>query len=137
MTAEQLIAKLIALVPPPGLHMVRYSGVFSNAHHLRKAVAPEPSIPVVREPAQIDLLTAAGMPASAKDLGPTTPSRIAWAQLLARVFAIDILKCSRPGCGGTLRATAAVLSCAEIALLLHGARGPPGAPVRGQLSFFN
>ncbi|MBL4686884.1 MAG: hypothetical protein JKY37_19975 [Nannocystaceae bacterium] len=66
---------------------------------------------------------------------PPTPSRIAWAQLLARVFAIDILKCARPGCGGTLRATAAVLSCAEIALLLHGARAPPAAPAPGQLSF--
>jgi len=137
MTAEQFIAKLIALVPPPGLHMVRYAGVFSNAHHLRKAIAPEPSIPVGREPAQIDLLTAAGMPAGAKNLGPPTPSRIAWAQLLARVFAVDVLNCPRAGCGGRLRPTAAVLSCDEIALLLHGARGPPRPAVPGQLSFFN
>ena len=57
---------------------------------------PEPSIPVVPEPVQIDLVTA-----GAKKLSPSTPSRVTWAQRLARVFAIDILKCSRPGCGGS------------------------------------
>ena len=40
MSAEQFMAKLIALVPPPGVAMVRYAGVFANAHHLRGAVAP-------------------------------------------------------------------------------------------------
>ena len=30
---------------------------------------------------------------------------------------------------------AAVLSRAELALLLHGARGPPATPLPGQLSF--
>ena len=38
--SERAVAKLIALVPPPGVATVRYAGVFSNAHHLRAAVAP-------------------------------------------------------------------------------------------------
>ncbi len=126
MSAEQFIAKLIALVPPPGVPMVRYAGVFSNAHHLRGAVGParaqrpEPTAPV-----QTRLLTFTGRPVETKKPGPATPWKIAWGQLLARVFQNDVLTCPRPGCGGELRATAAVLQSREIAWLLHGARGPP------------
>jgi len=138
MSAEQFIAKLIALVPPPGVPMVRYAGVFSNAHHLRAAVAPAPSRgPCQAEPAQTRLLTFTGRPVETRNRGPATPAKIAWAQLLARVFAIDVLTCPRPGCGGKLRATAAVLQSREIALLLHGARGPPRPSPPGQLSFLN
>jgi len=53
------------------------------------------------------------------------------------VFAIDVLTCPRAGCGGKLRATAAVLHSREITLLLHGARGPPKRSHPGQLSFVN
>ena len=133
MSAEQFIAKLIALVPPPGVPMVRYAGVFSNAHHLRAAVAPAPARRP--EPAPTRLLTFTGRPVDTKNPGPTTPAKIAWAQLLARVFHVDVLTCPRPGCGGKLEATAAVLQSREIALLLHGARGPPKPSPPGQLSF--
>jgi len=138
MSAEQFIAKLIALVPAPGVPMVRYAGVFSNRHHLRAAVAPaRAQRPEQTEPAQTRLLTFTGRPVDTKNPGPATPSKIAWAQLLARVFEIDVLTCPRPGCGGKLRATAAVLHSREIALLLHGARGPPKPSPPGQLSFLN
>jgi len=138
MSAEQFIAKLIALVPPPGVPMVRYAGVFSNAHHLRALVAPAPTRrPGQAEPAQTRLLTFTGRPVDTKNSGPATPSKIAWAQLLARVFQVDVLTCPRPGCGGKLKATAAVLHSREIALLLHGARGPPKPSPPGQLSFLN
>ncbi|MBL4688315.1 MAG: transposase, partial [Nannocystaceae bacterium] len=94
MSAEQFIAKLIALVPPPGVPMVRYAGVFSNAHHLRAAVARDPALRLEQtEPVQTRLLTFTGRPVDTKNLGPATPSKIAWAQLLARIFAIDVLKC--------------------------------------------
>ncbi|MBL4689129.1 MAG: hypothetical protein JKY37_31340, partial [Nannocystaceae bacterium] len=89
------------------------------------------------EPVRTRLLTFTGRPVDTKNLGPATPSKIAWAQLLARVFAIDVLKCPRPGCGGKLKATAAVLQSREIALLLHGARGPPKPSPLAQLSFLN
>jgi len=136
MSAEQFIAKLIALVPPPSVPMVRYAGVFSNAHHLRAATAPA-RCSVQTEPAQTKLLTFTGRPVDTKNPGPATPSKIAWAQLLARVFQFDVLTCPRLGCGGKLKATAAVLQSREIALLLHGARGPPKPSPPGQLSFLN
>ena len=142
MSAEQFMARLIALVPPPGVAMVRYAGVFANAHHLRGAVAPVRTRgPGQAEPEQTRLLTFSGRPVDVKNRdparGPATPSKIAWAQLLARVFDIDVLTCPRLGCGGRLKATAAVLRPAEIALLLHGARGPPRSSPHGQLSFLN
>ncbi|MBL4688273.1 MAG: transposase [Nannocystaceae bacterium] len=138
MSAEQFIAKLIALVPPPSVPMVRYAGVFSNRHHLRAAIAPAPArCPEQSQPEQTRLLTFSGRPVDTKNPGPVTPSKLAWAQLLARVFGVDVLSCIRPGCGGKLRATAAVLHSREIALLLHGARGPPKPSPPGQLSFLN
>jgi hypothetical protein len=30
MTPDQFIARLIALVPPPAFHVIRYSGLFAN-----------------------------------------------------------------------------------------------------------
>jgi len=40
MTTDQFLAKLVALVPPPAFHMIRYAGVFSNHHHLRPLINP-------------------------------------------------------------------------------------------------
>jgi len=52
-------------------------------------------------------LTFSGRPVDVKNRGPATPSRIAWAQLLARVFDIDGLTCPRLECDGRLKATGA------------------------------
>jgi hypothetical protein len=132
MTPEQFIAKLIALVPAPGVHMIRYAGIFSNRHHLRRRIAPAvPDAPVV--PTQLPLFDVQGRAAvvAVEHDGGSRPRRIAWARLLARVFSVDILAC--PRCEGRLVATAAVLDPDEIAALLHGARGPPRPSPPGQL----
>jgi len=62
--------------------------------------------------------------------GPTArPRRLAWAELLRRVFAVDVLEC--PRCGGRMRllaaihppdATQSILECLELP-----ARAPPTA----------
>ncbi len=126
MSREQFIAKLIALVPPPRVAMVRYAGIFSNGHHLRRLVAPVPE----QRPAphQLDLVKGSGVPAEpGRQQPPPTPQRLGWARLLARVFAIDILQC--PRCTGRLKPTGAVLDPEESALVLHPGRGPPGEGV--------
>lgn len=132
MTPEQFIAKLVALVPPPRFHMTRYAGVFSNHHHLRPLIAPKPKVP---EPAyvQLSLLSPEGKPLVAGEPISTAPSprRIAWARLLARVFAIDVERCER--CGGRMKMVQAVLQPDEIARHLHGARAPPATGPPGQL----
>ena len=137
MSPQQFIAKLIALVPPPGVHMTRYAGVFANRHHLRRAIAP---VNVLRPtaPTQLALLDRHGRltePTGNDAPPPARPRRIGWAQLLARIFAIDVLAC--PRCGGRLTATAAVIDRDELALLLHGARGPPRPSPPDQLELLS
>ena len=71
--------------------------------------------------------------ASPSPEGPAPrPRRLAWAELLRRVFAIDVLAC--PRCGGRMRLLAAIyppnttqamLECLELL-----ARAPPAAPPR-------
>jgi hypothetical protein len=66
------------------------------------------------------------------DDGPGRARRLAWANLLRRVFAVDVLEC--PRCGGRMRplatihppeATRAILECLGLP-----ARAPPTAPAR-------
>jgi hypothetical protein len=45
MDAHQFLARLCALVPPPGFHMTRYYGVFASHHRLRERVIPKPAAP--------------------------------------------------------------------------------------------
>ena len=63
---------------------------------------------------------------------PSTQARIRWAQLLKRVFDIDIEHC--PHCGGTLKIIAAILNPTAIAkILTHlgaSARAPRRRPAR-------
>ena len=65
-------------------------------------------------------------------LPPSAPARIRWAQLLKRVFDIDIEHCSH--CGGPLTIIAAILDPAAIAKILSHLglpiRAPPRAPAR-------
>ena len=62
----------------------------------------------------------------------STRARMSWAQLLKRVFAIDITTC--PQCGGTLTLLAAIEDpTVIIKILTHlglPSRAPPRAPAR-------
>ncbi|MBC8067083.1 MAG: transposase, partial [Deltaproteobacteria bacterium] len=42
MSCQSFLARLCALVPPPGFHMVRYYGVLAARHALRPAIVPQP-----------------------------------------------------------------------------------------------
>lgn len=83
------IGKLAALVPPPRAHLVKYSGAFAPNHKLRKLVVPKPveqSAPRSCEP-------------HANAVAPVTAQQVArrmsWAQLMKRVFEVDVLVCPR------------------------------------------
>ncbi len=62
----------------------------------------------------------------------STRTRMSWAQLLKRVFAIDLTTC--PQCGGTLTLLAAIEDPAVIIKILAHlglpTRAPPRAPAR-------
>jgi hypothetical protein len=82
----------------------------------------------------------ADMPALDSESGPAPaealarPRRLAWAELMRRVFAIDVLEC--PGCGGRMRILAAIhppeAAQAILACLGLPERAPPITPARMQ-----
>ena len=121
MTPLEFLQRLAALVPRPRLHLIRFHGVLAPNAALRSQIVP----------GEADLVTASSnetreVPAA------STRARMSWAQLLKRVFAIDITAC--PQCGGTLPLLAAIEDPAVIIKILTHlglpSRAPPRAPAR-------
>ena len=110
----ELIEKLATLVPPPRLNLLRHHGLLApNARH-RSQVVPAPPSPPVSPTPGVSLAASTG------------PPRIAWAALLARVFALDMTRC--PACGEQLRLIAALTDLASIRRYLHGGGLPTQPP---------
>ena len=103
------------------LHLIRFHGVLAPNAKLRKAVVPVPTATV---------LTPAHIGDGAHTPTGSAKGRLRWAQLLKRVFDIDIERC--PDCGGPL--IAAIEEPAAITrILTHlglAAQPPPRAPAR-------
>ena len=131
MSVDTFLSPLCALVPPPRFHMTRYYGVFASRHHLRARVIP--SSPQPHAPTQLPLLFRTALPEGLRE-ATVTPRRLGWANLLARVFAVDVTVCSK--CGGRMKILEAVTDPGAIAELLHGARAPPRPCPPGQLGLF-
>src|SRR5437879_5331805 len=86
----ELLEKLVALVPLPHVHLVRYGGCLAPHSHLRGRVIPTPRQQGVDE-----------------EQTETASPRWSWARLLQRVFALDMARC--PWCQqGALRIIAAI-----------------------------
>ena len=125
LTPAQLVKRLVALIPPRGLHLTNFHGVFSSHAAERPNVMPAPAVekkptaPVLREP-------------------KTKRPRIDWATLLARTWGCDVFKCS---CGGQRRVVALVtnrrtaeemlrnMGMLDVAPALPQAPGPPQLPL--------
>src|SRR5206468_3947106 len=131
---EDLVLRLIAAIPPPHWHTVRYFGVLSSHSRLRKEVVPRsPPDPAAMRPppASGDQLELAGLE-DTDDREP--PRRNRWAWLLAHVFRADLDHCVR--CGGPMRwAEAATTrkSAARLLAKLGLAPQPPPEPRRAPL----
>ena len=122
MDIDKFLARLCALVPPPGFHMVRYFGV------LRPRGVPGPGAELPGQQLWLDL---AGRDEPEGQPESKAPRRIGWASLLARVFAVDVTVCRK--CGGRMRILEVVDTPDAVARVLHGARAPPRPPPPGQL----
>jgi hypothetical protein len=87
-----LIEKLAALVPPPRAHLLTYHGVLAPGAAWRDAVVPRatPTVPRRRE----------RRPAHDSD-PELARRRYTWAELMKRVFHLDVLTC--PHCGNPRR----------------------------------
>lgn len=121
LTSDELLAKLATLVPPPRVHGIRYHGVFAPNSRVRARVVPPPPEPDPSDPAPPAAAPQAHAPAAAARPvdGPAPTSfrdrparvyRVPWADLLRRVFALDVLAC--PDCGGKLRILAFITEAA-------------------------
>ncbi len=101
-----LVARLAALVPPPRFNLVRYHGILAPSAALRPLIVPE-SEPC-RPP---DPTHHAGCPMKNKNSAPDAedakkkpqcrPRNYTWAELMKRVWSLDVLQCDR--CGGRMR----------------------------------
>ena len=129
LSPDELLEKLAALVPPPRLNLVRYHGVLAPNAVDRAQIVPGPKEEVKEEVEMSPEITSEGDPTPAQ-----RRHRLAWAVLLARVWAIDVTEC--PACGGRMKIVAAVTDSCSIRRYLEGvglpARAPPIAPARPQ-----
>jgi hypothetical protein len=107
---EDLVAKLAALVPAPRAHLVRFHGVLAPAAPWRRLITPRltgdaPKLSSAEalpaEPAD-SCAVGEGASQSKSDRRPN----YSWAELMKRVFAIDVLRCDQ--CGGQMRILAAI-----------------------------
>ena len=121
MTPLEFLQRLAALVPRPRLHLIRFHGVLAPNATLRSQIVPGETNP------ETDSANGDTEPPSA-----SPRARMNWAQLLKRVFAIDITIC--PQCGGPLTILAAIEDPAVIVKILAHlglpTRAPPKAPAR-------
>ena len=115
----EFLQRLAALVPRPRLNLIRYHGVLAPNAKLRALIVPKGKTPTSAEPNQSN--TEQNTPAA---------SRMSWARLLKRVFAIEIEIC--PDCQGRLKILAAIESPDAIEKILTclglPAQPPPIAP---------
>jgi hypothetical protein len=94
-TPRELLESLAAMTPRPRINLIIYHGVFAG--HARNR--PSPTTRCVAA-------ATSGTPEDASP--PARPKRRSWrwAELMSRVFAIDVLAC--PRCGGRLRLLATI-----------------------------
>jgi hypothetical protein len=128
----ELMERLAALVPPPRFNIVRYYGVLAPASSLRRYIIPrdKPETGPVHPGCLAKAEASAAEEAEAKR--SKNPKNYSWAQLLKRVFEVDILIC--PRCGSKMRVLCAthppdaihkILTCLGLP-----SRAPPIAPAR-------
>ena len=101
------IERLAALVPPPRMHQLTYHAVLSSAASRRSEIVPGSQPPTAPESAG---------PSSSPPRPPRPCNRYSWPELMARVFAVDVLRCGK--CRSRLRWIAAITEASVIARIL-------------------
>jgi len=144
LTPDELIARIATLVPPPRVHGVRYHGVFAPNSKARKRVVP--AAPSVSEPQKPPPPVQRASGGSSKKLRHERPAdeplrtyRVPWAELLRKVFALDVLAC--PQCGGRMQIIAFIAQPKVARRILDhlglDSTGPPLARAQSQPEEFD
>ena len=136
----ELIEKLAALVPPPRFNLVRYHGVLAPAAHFRAHVVPNGARLPTPDPPENpeDPAESTTTEVSRRDREPpcpfpSRPRNYSWAELMRRVFEIDVLEC--PRCAARpMRILAAIHPPETTTVILEclglPTRAPPLIPAR-------
>ena len=117
------LERLAALVPPPRAHLQTYHGVLAPASTWRDEIVPRGDRP-----------RAAGHSSTARAPGasPRPPHRYLWAELMRRVFGLEISRCGV--CGKQRRLIALITQQSVIVRILEHleleAHPPPIQPAR-------
>jgi len=112
----ELLEKLAALVPPPRVNLVRYHGVLAPASRHRARVVPAGKAEDTPTPGP-GIPTSRGACAGEEEPPiPRHPRNYSWAELMRRVFEIDVLEC--PRCRRRMRILAAIVTPGAIRAIL-------------------
>lgn len=105
LTGPEFVEKIASIIPQPRIHGTRFHGVLAPHSAHRKLVVPklEPKLMPKIMPKIMDDSLKLSPAGSAKKPNP----RIGWAQLLARVFGLDVTECGN--CGGKIKVIAAII----------------------------
>ena len=139
LSAEELVRRLLVLVPPPKRHLTSFHGAYAPNSSLREALIPrtvETSIEVEGPPQQgpsveaVDTADAVDVPTE-ETAGPSrlpTPPRLDWQTLHRRTFGHDVLQCP---CGGrrSIRALHSTANAAQRRLKQLGLKILPSGMV--------
>jgi Putative transposase len=121
----ELLERLAALLPAPRAHLIRYSGVLAPAAQWRSRIVAEAA--QIQAPPGDPTAVAADTVADSAS-APNEPVRrrnYSWAELIKRVWTIDVLDC--PGCQGRMRLLATIHSPVAIHRILD-CLGLPSRP---------
>ncbi len=117
---SSLLCRLVALVPAPRFHTVRYFGVLAPAAKWRPLVVPKPP------PAATTQDASSCAPCETSTCPESVGSRYRpWAELMKKTFAVDVEIC--PRCGGRMRLLAVITEPQNVARFLRH-RGEPTEP---------
>ncbi len=131
---QDFIAKLAALVPAPRAHLTRYHGVLGPAAAWRPLIvlAGNDNRRETEEKPQPAAERSAVSPAETESYpGSSVRDRnYSWAELMKRVFLVDVLQCEH--CGGRMKILAAIRPPTVTVRILEWlglpSRAPPLAP---------
>jgi hypothetical protein len=104
----ELVERLAALVPPPRFNITRYFGVLAPAATFRPQIIPrdKDSSPPMHPGCQSGVETPKTDSGKARKKRGRQRRNYSWAQLMTRVFELDVLAC--PRCGARMRILCAI-----------------------------
>jgi hypothetical protein len=106
-SSEEFVEKIISIIPPPRLNLIRYHGVFAPNFKDRKKIVPRQKITNQKSDSDGEVI-------------PDKKSYwIKWADLLKRVFKEDALKCHK--CGKQMSIVAHICDMYSINKILKSA----------------